>query len=236
MKSTNKSTIMTKLEAIKQTGQKLSQVKEEILLLDKKGWFSKLFRHKGLLKKLKRYEHSLNDQIDEYLRENNAEYRDIIFANYDLLKTSNIHFTVYSEDVSFTGNRSEAIEGDIHPNGYSYCQSTETNFSGGGISNYSYPNRFEGYVDFWGCIKLKSTDIKYGFFNTFPVKYEGQIDENGFIRIEVTETRTEWNKSTTIGKLIANHFEYDEDKNIAFQDNLNKLRLMIANFKESLTL
>ena len=164
MKSTNQSTIMSKLEVIKKTVRNLSRTKEEILLLDQKGWFAKLFRHKRMLNKLKRCEYSLNDQIDEYLRENNAEYREIIFANFDLLETSNIHFTVYSEDVSYKGTRSEAIEGDIHPNGYSYCYSTKTNISGGYYSGLSYPSRFEGYVDYWGCIKLKRTDLKYGLF------------------------------------------------------------------------
>ncbi len=225
---------MTVLEAIKNKALEIAQLTEEIKILENKGGLSKFFRHKGLIKKLNLAESFQYDLIDDYLSENNTEYKQLISANYDLLETPNIHFTVYSESHSLFGNRTKEIRGDIQSNGYSYCYSTKTNINAGYFDSMSFPSEFEGSVDHWGSVHLKSTELEYGMFKSFPVKYQGYTDKDGFIKIKVIETRVEWDKKTTIGKLIANHFEYDENKNIAFQENLDRFRMMIAEFKENI--
>lgn len=223
-------TNMTLREEIEACQKIIEDTSGRIKQLEKAGGLKKLFGLGRNVKKLKKLEDLQFYKIDAFLKSSDSKYNGIVRQNYELLETPKIHFTVYSTGRSFTGNRSKQIDGDIYPNGYSYSYSSKSSIAILPFDSMSFPSKMSGHIDYWGRLRLKTTKVDYSLMKSLPSKLQGYVGENGFIEIETTDTSWEVTEGTTMGKLIANHFEYDEQKNFDFQSNRDALRDSVYEF------
>lgn len=209
------------MKAIRETEQQIRELSERIKFLNESGGLQRMLNIGRLRNKKDELSKRQFYQIDGHLASEDREYQKIIEHNYDLLKTPKIHFTVYTNGFSFLGSYTRRIEGVINPNGYSYSYSARTNFAFLPFDSLRYPTEMKGKVDYWGKLSLKTTRTSYALFKSLPKRFMGYVDTNGYVRIENIENgwETASNGGMTIGKLIANHFEYDQYKNGQFQDN-----------------
>lgn len=170
-------------------------------------------------KELKRLNNLQFYQIDDLLHSTDESYKQIVDKNYELLKTEKLQFTIYANGYSHFGNYTKQVNGSIYPNGYSYSYSAKSNFAFLPFDSIKYPKELTGKIDYWGRLRIKTTKVGYGFFKTLPEKLYGYVGSNGFLKIDNIKYDWEFFTKNTMGKLIANHFEYDEIKNEGFQNN-----------------
>ena len=222
------------MQTIKDAEIEIRYLKKRVDKLEKKGGLAKFFRYDGLVTDLNHQEMMQRKRIDPYLRDNHPDYQRPVMLSYDLLETSNIYFTVYAETFTPYGNRVDKLSGNIYPNGYSYCDATESNVNFNSFTYGSFPSALEGSVDYWGRVDLEVTKVGIDLRSSFPSTFKGTVSKHGSISLEVDETKFEFEEKMMVSKMIANHFEYDEDKCYSFHQNINELRLMIDQFRESI--
>ncbi len=226
---------MNKLSSIISNEQRIDDVSNRIIKVSIQGGLIKLFFLEYLKSKLKKLESLQFSSIDEYLSETDEEYKNTIQKNYELLKTKNIVFTVYHEEFSFFGNHTKTLEGDIHQNGYSYSKSGKTNLKNFDFDKTEYIEEMKGKIDYWGKLNLKTTKTKFAMFKNLPKKFIGEIGSEGAIEIRNVENDLKIiSPSVNIGKLIANHFGNDENKNQEFNSNKLYLKNRIEDFRKEL--
>lgn len=225
---------MNLLEEIKSSEELITDTHNRINYLETNGGLEKLFKLGRTQKRLKKLEDLQFFRIDHFLKSSNSTYQEFIDRNYELLETPKIHFTVYSTGMSFLGNRSKQVDGDIYPNGYSYSYSSKSNIAILPFDSMSFPSKMVGNVDYWGRLTLKVTRTNYSFMKSLPKRFEGFVERDGYVEIDNVENNWEVTQGTTMGKLIANHFEYDEQKNEIFQSNRDVLRCIINDFWEEI--
>ena len=204
--------------------------------LTQKSGFNKRLSLSELNRRLERLEDFQFDSIDAYLKTDDASYRQLIAENHELLKSPRIHFTVYSSDFMLFSTYTKKEEGSIYPNGYSYSHASKSKLPFL-FDSYRFPKSMAGNVDYWGRLKLETTSTGFSFTGqSLPRKFLGRVEADGKIFIDNIENEYEGdsNGKLRMGKLIANHFEYDEDRNIAFQNNRQALTSKIHAFWDGL--
>lgn len=225
-------------ENIVQTEKKIHDLNIRISNLKDKSIILKFLFLKRLERKCTRLEAVQFNAVDKFLAISNPAYQKIIEENYALLTTSNIEFIVYQHDYLLYGTYTSKVEGQIHSNGCSYSHATGSNFEIIPFDSLKYTAEMKGTVDYWGNLKLKTTKTKMAIFKTLPKKFKGKIDAQGLIHIKNIEN--EWDIVSggkfAMGKLIANHFDYDEIKKQTFFDNKLQLKDMISEYRKNLQL
>jgi hypothetical protein len=224
------------MQLIIDTESQIYELAERVKFLNAAGGLQKIINIGRVQNKINELNKQQFYNIDSHLADNSNEHKQLIERNYELLKTPKIRFTVYSNSFSFLGSYTKNVDGHINPNGYSYSHSVRTNFSFLPFDSMRFPTEMKGHVDYWGKLTLKTSKTSYALFKSLPKHFEGYVDTNGYIQID--NVRNDWevlsNGGTTIGQLIANHFEYDEGKNQQFQSNISELSENIHKFWEQI--
>jgi len=224
------------LDNIHFTQSEINALSLKIEQLKTTGGIGKYLKLSHLEKQFKKLDDKQFYNVDEYLVATDLSYKAIVDHNIELLKTDKLHFSVYTSSIAFLGSYTKEIIGSVFPNGFSYSYSTKSNIAFFPFDSLRFPTRMSGRIDHWGRFKLKTTDTSYALFKTLPKKLSGSVDAAGSINIDNIQNISEFgsNGNAIIGKLIANHFEYDESKNEQFQNNKALLSKKIYAFWESI--
>ena len=175
-------------------------------------------------------------QVDDYLTISSDEYKKVINEIHELLENEHIQFTVYTKDFSLIGSHATKLEGVIQPNGYSYSEAVGQNINWLPFDSFAFPSVLSGQINHWGQLTLRKTKTDYAFLRRVPKKFSGSISKSGVIHIEVTKNDMDdpTDGRLTMGKLIANHFSYDEQQNYEYQIRKNFLIEAIEEFSASI--
>jgi hypothetical protein len=198
--------------------EQLTTKKESLL---KKGGIPKWLWLKKTQRKISFLEDKQFYRISDYLFEQSPDFQQLANKNLSLLETSKIRFKVYANSDSPISAYTLRLSGYIHPNGYSYCESSAKQHLVGGKS---YPTVLKGKIDYWGRIELKASSLNHSYIFNLPKSYVGSIDANGNVSLQVKEKAPDLigNGGMSMEKIIANHFEYESDHNLFFS-NYNEM-------------
>ncbi|MEQ9218277.1 MAG: hypothetical protein RLO17_09560 [Cyclobacteriaceae bacterium] len=220
-------------ELLQRTQAEINAIQQQLKHIERTGGFAGWFKEPRLRKKLRNLESQQFYQIDDYLNSSSEEYKKVVMEIHELLEIEQIIFTVYTKGFSFIGSHTTRIEGVIHPNGYSYSEAVGQNINWFPFDSFLFPSQMSGNIDHWGRIKLRKTKSDHALFRRVPRKLTGTISKKGEVQLEVTEHDMDdpFDGRLTMGKLIANHFNYSEQKNNEFQIRKNYLIEAIDQFK-----
>lgn len=188
-----------------------------------------------LNRKLNKLKSKQFQNIESYLYATSENYRVLADKNLELLKSDEIDFVVYENSYPLLDRNIEKLEGNIHDNGFSYSNSVMKGFFV--LKQIGYVIEFCGKIDYWGNLKLKPVKTKSDYFKTFPKRFRGVINSKGEVNIQCIEKEIDiFNKSVTIGKVIANHFGGDDIRKQQFISNKHKLMDFVNELRTELNL
>ncbi len=221
------------IELLERTQAEINSIQQQLVNIEQTGGLSSWFKEPRLRKRLKKLDNQQFYQVDDYLISTSAEYKKVVSEIRELLESEHIQFTVYTKDFSFIGSHTTKLEGVIYPNGYSYSEGVRHNINWLPFDSFAFPSRMNGNIDHWGLIKLRKTRTDHAFFRRIPRRLTGTISKAGEVQLEVTANDMDdpFDGRLTMGKPIANHFNYDEQKNYEFQNRKNFLIEAIEEFK-----
>ena len=223
---------MPTLETLIQLKTQIQSLNDKLVFLEENGGLAKLLHFSRIQKKISRLELQLFNKIDAFLQCHDPEYLKLVQSNLALLQVQNIDFVVYSLNNLVFSSHTKQINGEIHKNGFGYLESTKTNLSLF-QNSWDYPSELNGNVNHWGEINLNTVNTGSSQFKNTPNTYQGSIDDQGRIKLKIIQLDTEYfnQVKSCIGKLIANHFNNDNQKLEQFLNNKQELKTRLEKFR-----
>jgi hypothetical protein len=165
-----------------------------------------------------------------HIASTNQEVQSLIEENNALLDSLTCFMKPYKLEIKGKPTvQCYAIEGEIHANGYLYCDTLNQRRMTFSYENYRslffsfYPTKLTGNIDFLGNLKLRVTEIKYCYFGAqTPVSFQCTFNSNS---VTANIDKTEWTLNTQefISKLILDPFGGDSFKREKFVKNRSEL-------------
>lgn len=218
------------LKELKTQIEKLEQQKQEA----KKKFLSKIFGTRAIDRKIEELNKELVQKSKEYLEKENEEFKTLAGKNLQMLKRDKIIYKVHYVAYSVIGTYSSAFEGRLNRNGLSYVEAVKTNVGVLPLSQYEYPEKLMGHIDYFGNIEMETKQIGRSILRTLPRKYIGYVNDKGVIVLEVDKREVEFaNGHNVMARLLGGHFPSPEATRDFF-DNARRLKEILDGFIESL--
>ena len=98
-----------------------------------------------------------------------------------------------------------------------------------------YPKSYIGKIDSMGFIDLKLNNYGFSIIGDFvPKEYKLTINDSGDVEMIITKKEFSLFKGEYVSKIIVNIYDKDNQKLKALNDNINKAKKSVKNFRNKL--
>jgi hypothetical protein len=162
-----------------------------------------------------------NNDLLKFLEYSNEGIVKTLKANRALISNQNINFVVAKESAALHRTYAKQLSGRIHPNGFLYLETDETNL----FSSTALTSLFKGYINTMGESSVYAAETSNKFFGKrIPQKFVGSILEDGELEFKVTESCFDPNGSLYVSRIIADPFNGDGNKTAAYMENIEIIK------------